>query len=202
MDKLDSKWWEPCALLKASHSIRRSMPQSEFLRRSDMKSVRESIASSGLAALRPWNRDWQVRPEPEREQFPDALLRCGDDVREFELTWVDRPGRRMSDEYAKAEEREAEGLPPILEGYDPDEESDFALRLIVERIGQKARRYRGGVRPNLLLHVNLDRNEDAPTSLYAWQVGQMFGDSFKSIWLLWGSRGIRLWPNPARIKAT
>jgi hypothetical protein len=131
-----------------------------------------------------------------------SLMPCfaGNDVRRFEVTWVDHPGRRMSEEYVQAEAREAAGLPPILEHYDWQEESDLGLRLIVERIDQKAqKRYRP--KPNLLLHVNLDRSEHAASSLYAWQIGQMFGDSFDSIWLLWGSRAVRLWPNPARIKA-
>jgi hypothetical protein len=200
MSELEGKWWAPHALFEAAHAIRRSMPQSEFLRRPDMRGVREAITCSSLAVLRPWNRDWEVFTVPQRDQFPDAVFRCGNDVRRFEVTWVDHPGRRMSEEYVQAEAREAAGLPPILEHYDWQEESDLGLRLIVERIDQKAqKRYRP--KPNLLLHVNLDRSEHAASSLYAWQIGQMFGDSFDSIWLLWGSRAVRLWPNPARIKA-
>lgn len=199
MHGLSDRWWEPAALLDAAKAIKRSMPVDEFFRRSDMKAVREAIVAAEFVALRPWNREWQLRPLPESNQFPDVEFRSADDVRQFEVVEADRPDRKRSEEYARAAERKAAGMPDELEHYDPDEEADLALRVIVARIREKAEKhYRPN--PHLLVYVILSGGE--PTQHYALQLGELFGARFKSIWLLWQRRAYRLWPIPAKIKAT
>ncbi len=192
MDHFENRWWEPGALLDAAHAIRRSIPQDEFFCDSAYQPVREAIATAEFAMRRPWNRDWQVRPVLRREQFPDAELRCGNDVRPFEVVEADRENRRRCEEY-----RTTKGKPDRFEHYDPDKEARKAFDEIERVVRLKAAK-RYSPRPNLLVYVNLSAGE--PTSLYAWGLTEQFGESFQSAWLLWQSETFRLWPNPAKIK--
>ncbi len=192
MDHFEDRWWEPGELLEAAHAIRRSKPDDEFFCDSVYQPVREAIAAAEFATRRPWNRDWQVRPVPRDDRFPDAELRCDDDVRPFEVVEADMENRRRCDEY-----RAAKGKPHQLEHYDPDEEARQALDEIVRVVRLKAAK-RYSPKPNLLVYVNLSAGE--PTSLYAWGLSEQFGESFQSAWLLWQSGTFRLWPNPAKIK--
>lgn len=168
------------------------MPPDEFFCDSAYQPVREAIAAAKFATRRPWNRAWQIRPVPRREQFPDAELRCGNDVRPFEMVEADRENRRRCEEY-----RAARGWPNRVDFYDPDEEAKKALDEIVRVIRLKAK-MRYNPKPNLLVYVNLSAGE--PTSLYAQELTAEFGESFQSAWLLWQSETFRLWPNPAKIK--
>lgn len=192
MDHFEDRWWEPAELLEAAHAIRRATPEDEFFCDSVYQPVREAIAAAEFATRRPWNRDWQVRPVPRGGRFPDAELRCEDDVRPFEVVEADMENRRRCDEY-----RAAKGKPARLEHYDPDDEARQALDEIARVVRLKAAK-RYSPKPNLLVYVNLSAGE--PTSLYAWGLSEQFEESFESAWLLWQSGTFRLWPNPAKIK--
>jgi hypothetical protein len=194
MNHFNDGWWEPGALLEAAHAIRLSIPPDEFFCDSAYQPVREVITTAEFAKRRPWNRDWQVRPVPRHEQFPDAQLRCGNDVRPFEVVEADRENRRRCDEYRTARDR-----PGRLEHYDPDEEAKAALDEIVRVVRLKAAK-QYSPKPNLLVYVNLSTGD--PTDLYAKELAEQFGRSFLSAWLLWQSETFRLWPNPAKIKIT
>lgn len=192
MKEIEDRWWEPRALLDHAHAIRIATPECEFFCEPEYKKMREAIAAAEFATRRPWNRDWQVRPVPEDERFPDAELRCDNDVHPFEIVEADRESRRRCDEY-----RAAKGLPRQWEHYDPDEEAATALDEIKRVVGQKAAKLYSP-KPHLLVYVNFLGGE--LTSLYAAGLHDLFGKSFQSAWLLWQQGTFRLWPNPAQIK--
>jgi hypothetical protein len=192
MDHFEDRWWKPEELREAAHAIRRSMPADKFFCDSAYQPVREAIVAATFATRRPWNRDWQVRLVPRCEQFPDTELRCGKDVRPFEVVEADRENRRRCDET-----RSAIGKPGHIDFYDPDEEAKQALNEIMRVVRLKAAK-RYSPKPHLLVYVNLSGGE--PTSLYASELAERFGESFQSAWLLWQSQTFRLWPNPAKIK--
>ncbi len=194
MDHFEDRFWQPGALLEAAHVIRCSVPDDEFYCDSAYQPVREAIVAAEFATRRPWNQDWQVRPVPRRERFPDAELKCANDVRPFEVVEADRENRRRCEEY-----RAAKGKVDRTHLYDPDEEVKAAFKEIVRVVRSKAAKgYRP--KPHLLVYVNLCAGE--PTSLYAAGLFDLFGESFQSAWLLWGAGTFRLWPNPAKIKIT
>ncbi|MGE3693466.1 MAG: hypothetical protein AB7F98_18980 [Novosphingobium sp.] len=192
MEEIENRWWTPRELLTSAHAIRVATPEDEFFCEGKYKKVREAIAVAEFATRRPWNRDWQVRPVPEHERFPDAELKCGDDLRPFEVVEADRESRRRCAEY-----RAAKGQPKELEFYDPEEEASTALGEIYRVVGKKAAKGYTP-KPHLLVYVNLPAGE--PTSLDASALHEQFGARFQSVWLLWQSGTFRLWPNPARIK--
>lgn len=193
MEQIEDRLWEPQELLDFAHAIRMATPADEFFCKPTYKKVREAIATAQFATRRPWNRDWKVRPVPENERFPDALLRCGDDVYPFEVVEADIENRRRCDEYRAAKDNSRQ-----LEFYNPDEEARTALEEIRRVVEQKAAK-RYTPQPHLLVYVNLSRGE--PTSIYAAGMHDQFGERFQSAWLLWQEDVFRLWPNPARIKA-
>lgn len=192
MDHFEDRWWRPDELLAAAQAIMRATPDDEFFCDSAYQPVREAIAASWFAERRPWDRDWEVRPVPRRERFPDAqLCCCEDDIRDFEIVEADlREGRRC-EVY-----RRAKGLPPTMTLYEPTSTAT-ALDEIARVIGLKAEKGYSP-RPNLLVYVNL--NEGEPTSLDAWSLHDIYGPRFVSAWLLWQGGTFRLWPNPAKIK--
>lgn len=192
MVQIENRWWKPQELLNFAHAIRVAASDDEFFCDPEYKKVREAITAAEFATRRPWNRDWRVRPVPEDERFPDAELKCGDDVRPFEIVEADRESRRRCDEY-----RAAKDQPGELEFYDPDEETNTALDEIRRVVRQKAAKLYSP-KPHLLIYVNLSGGE--PTSLYAAGLHDLFGERFQSVWLLWQSGTFRLWPNPAKIK--
>jgi hypothetical protein len=192
---LRDQWWTPKALLDAAHAIRRAVPDYEFFGSSAYQPVRESINAAEFATRRPWNRDWEVRPVPQSEHFPDVQLRCGDDVRSFEIAEADRTDRRRGLEYwLKQNKRDR------LTHYDPGEEARIALVEIGRVLKQKAnKRYRP--KPHILVYVNLSGASGCePTTLYADGLAQLYGDCFESAWLLWQENTFRLWPRPAKIR--
>lgn len=187
----ENRWWNAAELLDAAHAIRRTTPPDEFFCDPVYKPVREAIAAAEFATRRPWNREWEVRPIPQNEGFPDAELRCGNDVRPFEIVEADRANRRRCEEYRLVRGHTAEP-----EVYEPDDET-AALREIARVVELKAEK-NYSPRPNLLVYVNLSEGE--PTNLYAWGLHERFGAKFTSAWLLWQSGTFRLWPMPAKIK--
>ncbi|MDX9862493.1 MAG: hypothetical protein RBS99_16400 [Rhodospirillales bacterium] len=192
MAEIENRWWEPGELAEFAHGIRVVTPDEEFFCDPAFKKVREAINLSEFASRRPWNRDWQIRPVPDREGYPDAELRSDDEKLLFEVVEADRRRRRRCSEY-----RAERGLPQELEEYDPGEEAETALEEVSRVIKQKVKKlYRP--KPHLLVYVNFFNGE--PTSLYASQLYDKFGRSFESVWLLWQSGTFRLWPNPAKIK--
>ncbi len=189
---LRDQWWDPKVLLEAAHAIRRATPDYEFFCDPTYQPVRQAINAATFATRRPWNRDWEVRPVPLHEEFPDAQLRYGNDVRWVEIAEADRENRRRSAEYQAERDK-----PPRWIHYDPGEEAELALDEIKRVLGQKAaKHYRP--KPHILIYVNLSGGE--PTALYADGLAQLYGDCFESAWLLWQENTFRLWPNPAKIR--
>jgi hypothetical protein len=193
MEEIANRWWKAQELLDRADAIRTATSEDEFFCDSRYKKAREAMVSATFARWRPWNRDWLVRLVPEVERFPDAELKSGDDVRSFEIVEADKEGRRRCEEYRKARGE--------LESFDSGEEAGDALESIVRVVAQKARK-KYNPKPNLLVYVNFDSGE--PTSLYASGLSQRFGKEFQSAWLVWLGKHppVRLWPNPARIKAS
>ncbi len=168
MEHFEDRWWEPGPLAEAAQAIRRSTPSDEFFCDSTYQPVREAIAV--------------------------AELKCGNDVRLFEVVEADREDRRRCQEY-----RAAKGELAQVEHYDPYEEVRTALGEILRVVRLKAAK-QYSPNPNLLVYVNLSAGE--PTSLYAWKLAQEFEERFHSAWLLWQSGTFRLWPNAAKIKCS
>ncbi len=104
---LDARTWTTSRIDGGSPG-RRSKPRtqlgapcqmtSSFATRRTSRSARRSLPPSSRREG-PWNRDWQVRPVARDERFPDAVLRCEDDVRPFEVFEADMENRRRCDEY-------------------------------------------------------------------------------------------------------
>jgi hypothetical protein len=192
---LSNQWWDARELLDAAHAIRVVTPADEFFCDSAFKPVREAINAAEFAARRPWNRNWQVRPVPEAERFPDVQLRCGDDVRSFEIVEADRATRRRCSEY-----RAARGQPPRWTHFDPGEEASWALDEIARVIKLKAAK-NYSTRPHILVYVNLwSVPEHEPKAFYADGLAHLYSDKFESAWLLWQEHTYRIWPKPAKIK--
>jgi hypothetical protein len=192
MNCFEDRWWRPDELLDAALAAMRTVPEDEFFCDPAHQPVREALVACWFALRRPWTRDWEVRPVPTRERFPDVRLSCGKDVRDFEIVEADLRNRRRCEEY-----RRAKGLPRgAANPYEPATK-ETALDEIARVIGQKAAR-NYSTRPNLLVYVNLDEGE--PTSLDAWSLHEMYGPKFASAWLLWQGETFRLWPSPCKIK--
>lgn len=194
MDQFENRWWDPGELLAAAHAISDPVESKVFFRNPNYKQVREMIVAAEFALKRPWNKDWQVRPVPEGDEFPDCELRCGNDVLQFEIVEADKEDRHRGDEYCAAS-----GKSRKIESYDPVEEARAALDAIM-RVLQKKAAKKYSSNPNLLIYVNLSRGK--LTEDYANDLAQQFGQHFASAWLLWQSVIFRLWPNPAKIKDT
>jgi hypothetical protein len=192
MNLIPDRWWEPNALLDAARAIKDATPAEEFLCNSEYKPARQAIVAGQFARRRPWNRDWQIHLVPEKEQFPDAELKSGNQFRRFEIVEADWVDRRRCEEYRLKADK-----PRKVVHYDPDEEARKALVEIERVVEQKAAK-RYSPNPNLLVYVNLPGG-DLP-DFYAHQLAQRFATSFESAWLLWQQNTVRLWPNPAKIK--
>lgn len=188
-------WLRPNELLERANAIRESTPGDEFFCRSEFKKVQEALVAATFALWRPWNRDWLVRMLSNEDRFPDFELKSGDDVRLFEIVEADKDGRRRGDEYCKSS-----GKDNALEEIDPSQESLEALNAVARVIQLKARKFYSP-KPNLLVYVNFFGGESS--SLFASGLFREFGQEFQSAWLVWfgGRPPVRLWPNPARIRA-
>ena len=109
--------------------------------------------------------------------------------------------RRRDDEYRRAAARKAEGLPPVIEQFDPGEEEEAAIAAIARSIEKKAKKRYSTV-PNLLVYVNFScMTDNLPiTNLLAFQLADRWSKDFKSCWLLWEQCIFRLWPRATKIK--
>jgi hypothetical protein len=88
------------------------------------------------------------------DRFPDFDLQIGQAVFGFELVEAMEEGRRRADEYKEAERREAAGLPPLVETFDPADEERTAITAIERAVVKKAaKKYHPP--PSLLVYVNL-----------------------------------------------
>lgn len=192
MEHLNNRWWLPEALLVAAHEIRLSTPEDEFFCKNMYQPVIEAISAAEFAKRRPWDKNWQVRLIARNERFPDVKLKCGDDIRQFEIVEADMVNRRRCAEYIESKYK-----PSQLEYSNLEQEERMAL-VEIERVLRLKAKKRYKPKPNILVYVNLSESE--PTQLYANELYQEFGESFPSVWLLWGSGTFRLWPNSAKIK--
>jgi len=145
-----------------------------------------------------------VRLVAERDRFPDAQLRDGDNnTKNFEIVIADKLDRRMWENQKRWAEmyKRKECLPVDS----PDERRAYALEAIPRICEKKVKRYLGAktdkkVSVNLLIYMT---QVQAPTVLYpVITVDEMvtltepYKNKFESIWLLCGNEDVRVWPKP------
>jgi len=193
------RWWEPKEFFTVVREHNQQVPEVDFFERAELQPLREAYAAGLFATI--LAEEHAVSLRLQRERFPDFDLRIDDQVLPFELVEADRPGRRRGDEYRGAARREAAGFPPKIEEFDPQLEEKAAIPAIKRAIAEKAaKRYKPA--PYLLVYVNFWLFDQPPltTDQFAGLVSR-WRDQFPEIWLLWGAKAIRCWPNPVRLAA-
>ncbi|MFQ5973703.1 MAG: hypothetical protein ACE5Q3_15350 [Alphaproteobacteria bacterium] len=193
------RWWVPAEFFDLVCNHNDSVQQDEFFNNPKLKPLREAYAAAYFAAIRAQSKPCLLRLVAG--EFPDFELSIGEDVLKFELTEADRAGRRRGQEYREAAAREVAELAPETELFDPGEEERAALRAIERALELKARKhYRPP--PHLLVYVNFFTFQKSPLTGLEWAgLAKPWHDRFASIWLLWGAKVVRCWPNPAMIVA-
>lgn len=192
------RWWAPAEFATAVRIHKETIPELDFMCRSEAKPIREAWAAARYATI--LSHDRPVSVQLERDRFPDFNLRVRDELQPFEVVEADKVGRRRSEEYRRAAEREAARLPPEQEHFDPWVEEQAAIPAIIHAIEAKAaKHYRPA--PHLLVYVNFCLDGEPPNEiLNAVRSAEQHRDSFAAIWLLWGKFIIRLWPRPGMIR--
>ncbi len=192
------RWWTPAEFATAVSAHKETIPTLDFMCRSKAKPIREAWAAARYATI--LSQDRPVSIQLERDRFPDFNLRVRHELQPFEVVEADQVGRRRSEEYRRAAEREAAGLPPEIEHFDPWEEEQAAIPAIVRAIEAKAaKHYRPA--PHLLVYVDFWLEGEPPNEiLNGVRSAEQHRNSFAAIWLLWGNFIIRLWPRPAKIR--
>ena len=145
------RWWPPLAFLTVVLEHNRDVPSDAFFARAELQPLREAYAAGLFATI--LSETQAVALRLRRDRFPDFDLRIGEHIQAFELVEADKPGRRRGDEYKEAAQREAEGLPPSVEHFDPDAEEQAAPEAIREAIAKKAQKSYAPA-PPLLVYVN------------------------------------------------
>ena len=193
------RWWPPLAFLTVVLEHNRDVPSDAFFARAELQPLREAYAAGLFATI--LSETQAVALRLRRDRFPDFDLRIGEHIQAFELVEADKPGRRRGDEYKEAAQREAEGLPPSVEHFDPDAEEQAAPEAIREAIAKKAQKSYAPA-PPLLVYVNfwLFHAPSLTPEQFAALVAP-WREQFPEIWLLWGANAIRCWPDPARLVA-
>jgi hypothetical protein len=174
-----------------------AIPSDEFFGRPEYQPLREAYAGGFFSWILAQQQSVLVKLDADR--FPDFDLRLGGELVGFELVEAGRLGRRRAEEYREDARREAAGLPPRLEEFDPDAEQEAAIPAIRGVVEKKAaKKYKPA--PYLLVYVNFWLFDVPP--LTPAQFGELLADwrqSFPEVWLLWGSNAIRCWPDPIRL---
>lgn len=142
------RWWTPAEFATAVSVHKETIPKSDFMCRSEAKPIREAWAAARCATI--LSQDRPVSIQLERDRFPDFNLRVRDELQPFEIVEAHQVGRRRCEEYRRAAERKAAGLPPEIEHFDPWEEEQAAIPAIVRAIEAKAAKYYRPV-PHLLV---------------------------------------------------
>jgi len=191
------RWWDAPDFLTAVRRHADPVPLDILFNEPEMAKLLEAVAAAQFAVIRNLSKAIQIRLESDR--FPDFQLKTSDDVEQFELVEADEPGRRRGDEYREVVAREAAGLPPIAEPFDPIEAEQGAILAINRALAAKARKkYKPA--PHVLVYVNFELFRELPlTSLQADQLSYPYREVFPSMWLLWGRNAVRLWPRPCKI---
>lgn len=193
-----AQWWNPHDFLAEVQTHAEPVPRALLFNHPDLKQLREALAAAKYAALRSNHTSLQIRLELGR--FPDFQICTSLQIEPFELVEADRAGRRRGEEYRIAEEREAAGLPPEPELFDPIEERQTAIEAIVRAVeGKAAKNYRPS--PNLLVYVNFLIFEKMSFSFSeSHRLVDVCRDRFPAVWLLWGGDVGQLWPRLLRVK--
>lgn len=119
----------------------------------------------------------QVKLEDEEHRFPDFRLCVDGSEVQFELTSVDRRGRRRGFEH-----RQRAADPLLLTPYRPAEGDQEGPGWIAEAVHRKAQK-RYAAKPHLLVYANFDANDlDLRRCL---NLCQEVCDRFLSVWILW-----------------
>ena len=189
------RWWDALDFLSAVTRHADPVPQDILFNEPEMAKLLEAVAAAQFAAIRNLDTPIQIRLEADR--FPDFRLTAKAAIEEFELVEADEQGRRRGDEYREVVAREAAGLPPLAETFDPAEVERRALPAIAKALAAKAKKnYRPP--PNILVYVNFELFRELPlTNLQASELVHPYQSIFPSIWLLWGRNAARLCPRQA-----
>jgi hypothetical protein len=197
-DQWFDDWWEPRRLLAMVTDHTKLVGRDQLFNDPSLKPLLEAWAAAKFATV--LSQDRQVTLRLERDRFPDFQLKVCDEFQQFELVEADREGRRRGNEYQEIAEREAQGLPPETEMFDPGEEESEAISALGRAIKRKAAK-KSNPCPHLIVYVNFFLFGEPPIpTLLASEMASQWDDSFASAWLLWGSFVIRLWPRPAKIR--
>lgn len=191
-----TRWWNPQALLGDALARMDAIPRSSRFK-SELKPLREAWAAAKFATIRGQGRACDVRLADPVTVFPDFEIRLDGVIEQFEQTEADRDGRRRHAEYKEVDRRAAAGEAARLKHYDPDEEMAAAPQAISIALEHKAKKHYQP-RPHLLVYVNFPTDNGRPPlkDLQAVQLVELYRETFRSIWLLWGDNTVRCWPAP------
>lgn len=152
----------------------------------------DAFIAGKLAVIRNTHEPTRVRLV--KGEAPDFELNIQGEVEPFEATEADRADRRRGDEYREVAKRRKQGLPKELEMFSPSEEMEHAREAIPRVIENKAKkRYRPP--PHLVVMVNLTTFGDIIPVPELADLTSPFQGFFASIWIVWGHRAIRTWPD-------
>lgn len=194
-------WWQPQEFFTTVLKHNQRVPEVDFFECAELQPLREAYAAGLFATIRA-EQGGPVALRLQRDRFPDFDLRVeNDQVLPFELVEAYRPGRRRGEEYKEAARRKAEGLPPVLEEFDPEAEEKAAIPAIEQAVAKKAEKWYKPA-PNLLVYVNFWIFDKPPLALEQFaELVSPWRTRFAEIWLLWGANAIRCWPEPVRLVA-
>ncbi len=194
------RWWDPPEFFEGVNRHSQGISPVDFFGKAELKPLREAYAA-GLFSLILGQQDLPVAVRLDGDRFPDFNLRIGDELCLFEIVEAYPPGQKRGDEYKEAARRKAEGLPEVMEEFDPQEEERAAIPVIVEAVRKKAEKnYQPP--PCLLVYVNfwLFREPVLSPREFAERLNP-WGEKFQQTWLLWGANAIRCRPDPVRFFA-
>jgi len=156
----------------------------------------DAFIAGKLAVIRNTHEPTRVRLV--KAEAPDFELNVQGEIEPFEATEADRAGRRRGDEYRLAAENREQGLPKELEMFSPSEEMERAREAIPRVIENKAKKLYSPP-PHLVVLVNLTTFGEIPPVPELVDLTAQFQNSFASIWLVWGHRAVRTWPDPLQL---
>lgn len=192
------RWWEPESFLAEVQIHSEPVPRVLLFNHPELKQLREALAAALFAELRLEHTPLSIRLEPDR--FPDFQIRTNGGIEPFELVEADRMDRRRGKEYREAAEREAAGLQPEWESFDPVEERQAGVEAIARVLQEKAAKHYKPA-PNLLVYVNFLLFEKVSFSLSESQLLiSLCQDRFPSTWLLWGQSVAQISPRFFRVR--
>lgn len=198
-------WRPPREFFRKTDECMGQFEPDEILSMTGVQHLFDAYVAGLFARIRNDHRPCEVRLA--KGDFPDAQLRDGDEILDFEITMADEKDRRMAAEHRRLREMRERNKVPTLP-IDRDRDRQYALEAIPRVCRQKVKKYLGSDRSerqvlaHLLIYLNFSTlggpvlSDDEMV-----QLTEPWKDNFLSIWMLSGARIVRAWPSPHTLSA-